>query len=66
MPRILTTCPTTHATVPTGHRTADIDLATLTEPRSFRCPDCAQVHAWTAEEATVEGRLVLPAFQPAA
>lgn len=54
MARILTTCPNTGEAVPTGHRTADIDLSALSEPRSFRCPRCQKVHSWTSETATVE------------
>lgn len=54
MARILTNCPDTGDIVPTGHRTADIDLAALTEPRSFRCPVCQKVHSWDRESAIVE------------
>jgi hypothetical protein len=48
------TCPTSGALVPTGHRTFDLDLATMTAPRSFRCTACKEVHTWSAKEATVE------------
>ena len=65
MPRILTTCPTTGALAPTGHRTGDLDLALLSEPRSFRCPLCEKVHDWTAREAVVEATLSLAAFRAA-
>ena len=54
MPRILISCPTTGADVPTGHRTQDFDLAAIIEPRSFRCPVCHQVHAWRGEDARIE------------
>jgi len=54
MPRIIISCPTTGADVPTGHRTQDFELATVVEPRSFRCPVCHQVHAWCGSEARVE------------
>lgn len=54
MPRIITSCPTTGEDVPTGHRTQDIDLSVLAEPRSFRCPVCHEVHAWTGESARIE------------
>lgn len=54
MARILTNCPDTGEVVPTGHRTADIDLSALSEPRSFRCPVCQKVHSWTRETAIVE------------
>jgi hypothetical protein len=54
MARILTNCPDTGEVVPTGHRTADIDLTTMSEPRSFRCPVCQQVHSWTRETAVIE------------
>jgi hypothetical protein len=54
MPRIIISCPTTGADVPTGHRTQDFDLAAIVEPRSFRCPVCHQVHAWRGADARVE------------
>jgi hypothetical protein len=54
MPRIIISCPTTGADVPTGHRTQDFELSTMVEPRSFRCPVCHQVHAWSGHEARVE------------
>jgi hypothetical protein len=54
MARILTNCPDTNEIVPTGHRTADIDLSSLTEPRSFRCPVCQKVHSWTSDTAVIE------------
>jgi hypothetical protein len=54
MPRILISCPTTGAEVPTGHRTQDFERVAMAETRSFRCPVCHQVHAWGADEARVE------------
>jgi len=54
MPRIIISCPTTGAEVPTGHRTQDFDLAAVVEPRSFRCPVCHQIHAWRGVDARVE------------
>ena len=66
MPRILTTCPTTGETVPTGHRTTTVDFAELDAPRSFRCPVCQQVHEWSAENARVEETLSLAPFRSAA
>lgn len=54
MARILTICPDTGEAVPTGHRTADIDLAILSETRSFRCPRCQKVHTWTSDIAVIE------------
>ena len=66
MPRILTTCPTSGAIVPTGHRTSGLDIATMDAPRSFRCPTCQEVHTWNADEAMVEDTLKLAAFRPAA
>jgi endogenous inhibitor of DNA gyrase (YacG/DUF329 family) len=54
MARILTNCPDTGEAVPTGHRTADINLAILSEPRSFRCPRCQKVHTWTSDTARIE------------
>jgi hypothetical protein len=66
MPRILTRCPTDGALVPTGHRTPEIDLSALVGTRSFRCPGCGEIHAWSAEDATVEATLRLAAFRSAA
>ena len=54
MPRIIISCPTTGEDVPTGHRTQDFELAAVTEPRSFRCPVCHQVHAWCGDDARIE------------
>jgi hypothetical protein len=54
MPRIITTCPSTGQDVPTGHRTQDFELAAIVEPRSFRCPVCHEVHAWSGANARVE------------
>lgn len=54
MPRIVISCPTTGEEVPTGHRGQDLDLAAITDPRSFRCPVCHQVHAWRGEDARIE------------
>jgi hypothetical protein len=54
MPRIIISCPTTGQDVPTGHRTQDIDLEIMAEPRSFRCPVCQQVHRWMGCDARVE------------
>lgn len=66
MYRIMTTCPTSGALVPTGHRTSEIDLATMTITRSFRCTVCKEVHTWAAHEATIEKTLKLPVFRTAA
>lgn len=54
MPRIVTTCPTTGQTVPTGYRSTDLDLEQLAGPMSFRCTACEKVHAWMATDASVE------------
>jgi hypothetical protein len=54
MPRIIISCPTTGADVPTGHRTQDFELSAIVEPRSFRCPVCHQVHAWRGGDARIE------------
>jgi hypothetical protein len=54
MPRILTTCPTTGEIVPTGHRSAELDLSAMIGTRAFRCPVCQQVHAWEAHAAYAE------------
>lgn len=54
MPRIVTTCPTTGQTVPTGYRSADLDLEQLAGPMSFRCTACEKVHAWTAMDVSIE------------
>ncbi len=54
MPRIIVSCTATGAPVPTGHRTQDLDLASMIGTRSFRCPTCNAVHAWSAQDAHVE------------
>lgn len=54
MPRIIIACPTSGEAVPTGHRTQDLDLASMEGTRAFRCPVCKAVHNWNAAEAHVE------------
>lgn len=54
MPRIIIRCPTSGQDVPTGHRSQDFELQTMVETRSFRCPVCQQVHAWSGADARVE------------
>jgi len=54
MPRIIIACPTSSEEVPTGHRTQDLDLASMEGTRAFRCPVCRAVHNWSAAEAHVE------------
>jgi LSD1 subclass zinc finger protein len=54
MPRIIIHCPATGQEVPTGHRTQDLDLNLMEGARSFRCPVCHSVHAWSRDEAQVE------------
>jgi hypothetical protein len=66
MPRIIISCPTTGADVPTGHRTQDFELSAMTEPRSFRCPVCQKVHAWCGDDARVEHGLTPAAAGAAA
>lgn len=63
MPRILTTCPESGQTVPTGHRTTDFDLSDMALPRAFRCPVCQKVHAWSRDNATVEDVSALAALR---
>ena len=57
MPRIMISCPTSGADVPTGHRTQDFELSEVIAPRSFRCPVCQQIHSWRGDEAWIEGDL---------
>jgi hypothetical protein len=54
MPRIIIACPASGEDVPTGHRTQDLDLATMEGMRAFRCPVCKAVHNWGAADARVE------------
>ena len=62
MPRILTICPNTGETVPTGHRTPEIDLGAMAAPLSFRCRACEEIHTWSAAEAKVEEAAPLDVF----
>lgn len=48
-------CPSGRGAVPTGYRTADVDLMTPSHPRSFRC-SCGEVHSWSVEDAWAEER----------
>lgn len=66
MPRIMTTCPTTGAIVPTGHRSPEIKLEEGEASRSFRCPVCSEVHSWQPKDAKVESTISLAAFRAAA
>ena len=54
MPRIIISCPTSGEDVPTGHRTQDLDLASMEGTRAFRCPVCNAVHDWSAAEGHAE------------
>ena len=53
MPRIMISCPSGRGDVPTGYRTADIDLSTRSHIRSFRCC-CGSVHSWSEDDAWAE------------
>ena len=61
MPRIMINCPSGAGSVPTGYRTSDIDPATWSHTRAFRCA-CGLVHqwnedlAWVETDSTVDGR----------
>lgn len=57
MPRIIIACPISGEDVPTGHRTQDLDLASMEGSRAFRCPVCKTIHNWCAEDARVEAGL---------
>jgi hypothetical protein len=63
MPRIMTTCSQTGGSVPTGHRSNDPLLGAFTGGHAFRCPVCAQVHAWTRDEASLETALSMAEFR---
>ena len=54
--RVMTTCPTDHLDVFTGHRMRPAEMAAIREPRAFRCPRCTQIHTWTPETAWCEQR----------
>jgi hypothetical protein len=47
------TCPSGRGSVPTGYRTADVDLTLRSHTRSFRC-SCGQIHEWSEETAWAE------------
>ena len=64
MPRIIISCPTSGQDVPTGHRSQDFELQAMVETRSFRCPVCHQVHAWSGADARVEHGLTPVASHP--
>jgi hypothetical protein len=55
-------CPFGHGAVPTGYRTADVDLTTRSYTRSFRCV-CGKIHSWNEEAAWAE-RGLAPARAP--
>lgn len=63
MPRIMTTCPNTGSTVPTGHRTPEVTLGQGAAPRSFRCPVCSKIHSWEEKDAHVEATISLATFR---
>ena len=54
MPRIIIACPNSGEDVPTGHRTQDLDLASMEGSRAFRCPVCTSIHTWRSDDAHVE------------
>ena len=60
MARIMTLCPSGRGAVPTGYRTADLDLTVKSHTRSFRCV-CGVVHSWNEDAAWPEhDRAVAP------
>jgi hypothetical protein len=38
----------------------------MAEPRSFRCPSCGAVHAWTRDDAVIEEGLTPAALRAGA
>ena len=58
MPRILIQCPLTEQLVPTGLTTIGEKRFRRSLPRSSvtGCPACRRIHAWSREEAVLEGR----------
>lgn len=58
MPRIMITCPSGRGSVPTGYRTADVDLTMRSHTRAFRC-SCGQIHTWSEEAAWAEQGLTV-------
>ena len=58
MPRVLIQCPLTEELVPTGLATSDGKRFRRSLPSSSvtGCPACRRSHAWSREEALLEGR----------
>lgn len=46
-------CPSGRGEVPTGYRTADVDLTLRVQTRAFRCA-CGEVHSWNEDAAWPE------------
>jgi hypothetical protein len=63
MPRILINCPAGRGAVPTGYRTADLDLAAPLQLHAFRCL-CGEVHTWSGESAWAEEGVTTAALHP--
>ncbi|RAK60817.1 hypothetical protein DJ021_13865 [Phenylobacterium hankyongense] len=63
MPRILITCPLTATPVSTGYRSPNLDLASMSGSRAFRC-GCGAVHVWDARAAWAEQGLTPAAHAP--
>jgi hypothetical protein len=56
MPIILTDCPRTGASIPTGVQSEWIELAFLPRvPIPVDCPACGQIHHWTTANAWAAG-----------
>lgn len=56
MPIILTKCPQTGASVPTGLNSDWVEFATLPRvPIPVSCPACGRTHTWTTSNAWVAG-----------
>ena len=58
MPRVLIQCPLTEQMVPTGLTTTGEKRFRRSLPTSavIGCPACRRSHAWSREEAVIEGR----------
>ena len=54
MARVLTKCPKSGASVPTGHHMTDTQFAAASAKYAFRCSACGEIHQWVRADAWVE------------
>jgi hypothetical protein len=53
---VMVRCPTVDKAVPTGITCDLAGFTTLTSPKQLRCPQCADIHEWSLQDAWLRDR----------